>query len=66
VAAADPANVGPESHRRQVADFVDAVRTGRSPAVTGEDGRRALELILAARESNRSRRPVELATPVHA
>jgi predicted dehydrogenase len=28
---------------RELADFVDAVRTGRPPAVTGEEGRRALE-----------------------
>jgi predicted dehydrogenase len=58
VAAADPAGIGNESHRRQVADFVDAVRNNRAPAVTGEDGRRALELILAARESHRTGQPV--------
>jgi predicted dehydrogenase len=28
----------------ELADFVDAVRTGRAPRVTGEDGRRALAL----------------------
>jgi predicted dehydrogenase len=29
---------------RELADFLDAVRTKRKPVVTGEDGRRALEL----------------------
>jgi predicted dehydrogenase len=29
---------------RELADFLDAVRTGRPPLVTGQDGRRALEL----------------------
>ena len=31
-----------EPLKRELADFVDAVRTGRAPGVTGEDGRRAL------------------------
>jgi predicted dehydrogenase len=29
---------------RELTDFLDAVRTGRQPLVTGQDGRRALEL----------------------
>jgi predicted dehydrogenase len=33
-----------EPLRRELVDFIDAVRTGRAPAVPGEDGRRALEL----------------------
>lgn len=33
-----------EPLRLELADFVDAVRTGRAPRVTGEAGRRALEL----------------------
>jgi predicted dehydrogenase len=33
-----------EPLRRELADFVEAARTGRAPAVTGEDGRRALAL----------------------
>jgi predicted dehydrogenase len=33
-----------EPLRRELADFVDAVRTGRKPGVTGRDGRIALEL----------------------
>lgn len=43
---------------RQYADFVDAVRSGRPPMVTGEDGRNAVELITAAYESDRSGRAV--------
>lgn len=60
VASSDPTSIEAESHQRQVADFVEAVRNGRPPAVTGDDGRRALELILAARESARTGRRVEL------
>jgi predicted dehydrogenase len=33
-----------EPLRRELADFVDAVRSGRTPGVTGHDGRLALEL----------------------
>lgn len=33
-----------EPLKRELADFVEAARTGRAPAVTGEDGRRALAL----------------------
>jgi predicted dehydrogenase len=33
-----------EPLERELADFVDAVRTRRAPMVTGEDGRRALDL----------------------
>jgi len=45
---------------RQYADFVDAVRSGRPPAVTGEDGRNAVEIITAAYEADRTGRAVKL------
>jgi predicted dehydrogenase len=45
---------------RQYTDFVDAVRTGRPPAVTAQDGRDAVELIAAAYGSSRSGHVVSL------
>jgi predicted dehydrogenase len=36
--------VNEEPLRRELIDFVDAIRSGRAPAVTGEDGLRALAL----------------------
>jgi predicted dehydrogenase len=33
-----------EPLKRELEDFVDAIRQRREPAVTGEDGRRALAL----------------------
>jgi predicted dehydrogenase len=45
---------------RQYADFASAVRAGRPPAVTGEDGRNAVEVITAAYEADRTGRVVEL------
>ncbi|MDQ3127697.1 MAG: Gfo/Idh/MocA family oxidoreductase [Chloroflexota bacterium] len=47
---------------RQYTDFVDAVRTGRAPVVTGEDGRNAVEIVTAAYESARTGRSVSLET----
>lgn len=45
---------------RQYTDFVDAVRTGRPPVVTGQDGRNAVEIVTAAYESARTGRSVSL------
>jgi predicted dehydrogenase len=59
-AAADPAAVDIASHAAQLADLLDAVDGGREPAVSGRDGRDALEIILAVYESSRTGRPVRL------
>jgi predicted dehydrogenase len=40
-----------EAYRRQHQEFVDAIRENREPSVTGEDGRAAVEVALAAYES---------------
>lgn len=37
-----------DAHRAQLADVVSAIETGRAPLVTGEDGRAALQAVLAA------------------
>jgi UDP-N-acetyl-2-amino-2-deoxyglucuronate dehydrogenase len=46
---------------RQYTDFIEAIRDGRAPAVTAEDGAAAVEIVLAAYESSRTGRAVELA-----
>ncbi|GAA0924360.1 Gfo/Idh/MocA family oxidoreductase [Nonomuraea longicatena] len=51
--------LGPEAHRAQLADFVEAVRQGRPPQVTAADGRAALALVLAVYESARVGGPVK-------
>jgi UDP-N-acetyl-2-amino-2-deoxyglucuronate dehydrogenase len=58
--AADPKAISHEGHRRQLADFVDAVRAGRVPKVGGREGAKAVDLICAIYESNRSGRVVEV------
>lgn len=50
-----------DAHRAQFADFIDAVRRNRPPAVDGRAGRAAVALIQAIYESARSGRPVSLA-----
>jgi predicted dehydrogenase len=47
-------------HALQIRDFVEAVRDGRPPLVTGEDGRVVVEMFTAIYQSQREHRPVAL------
>jgi UDP-N-acetyl-2-amino-2-deoxyglucuronate dehydrogenase len=58
--AADPKAISHEGHRRQLADFVRAVRENRPPAVDGREGKKSVDLICAAYEANRTGQVVEL------
>jgi predicted dehydrogenase len=58
--AADPKAISHEGHRRQLADFVQAIQTNGTPKVDGREGRRAVELICAIYESNRTGKTVEI------
>ncbi len=59
--ASNPAAISHEYHRRQLADFVQAIETGKAPVLDGREGRKAVELILAIYESARTGRVIELA-----
>jgi len=59
-AAADPAAIEVASHAAQLADLLAAVAGEREPAVGGQDGRDALEIICAVYESARTGRTVSL------
>jgi UDP-N-acetyl-2-amino-2-deoxyglucuronate dehydrogenase len=59
-AASDPAALDVASHAAQIADLLAAVDGGREPAVSGENGREALELVCAVYESSRTGRTVRL------
>ena len=61
-AAVDPAALEAANHAAQLADLLDAVDTGREPAVSGADGRAALQIVLAVYESSRMGRPVTLSS----
>lgn len=47
-------------HQRQLQDLVDALRSGRAPALDGVDGRKAVRLIRAIYDSAESEAPVKL------
>jgi predicted dehydrogenase len=56
----DPAAIGVAGHAAQIADLLSAIEEGREPAVGGEAGRDALEVVLAVYESARTGRTVTL------
>ena len=58
--SSNPAAISHVGHARQLADFVQAIETGRPPLVDGREGRRAVEIILAIYRSAASGRVVEL------
>ncbi len=43
-----------------IADFIEMIKEDRSPSVTGDDGLKSLQVALAAYESARLQRPVQL------
>lgn len=47
-------------HALQIQNFLQAIRAGRPPLVTGEDGRAVVEIFSAIYESNRNRSPVSI------
>ncbi len=49
--ASDPMAFSPENHRRQLADLCKAIETGGTPLVDGREGRKSVEIILAAYKS---------------
>jgi len=59
-AAADPAALDVLGHAAQLGDLLAAIGEGREPAVGGQAGRDALEIVRAIYESSRLGRPVTL------
>jgi len=58
--SADPAAIPSAGHRTQLANLIASIEGDTSPAITGEDARRPLEIILAIYESARTGREVTL------
>jgi predicted dehydrogenase len=52
-------------HTTQVRDFVQALRDGTDPAITGHDATKALRILLAIYESSRTGLPVRFDAPAH-
>ena len=49
-----------DAYLAEMEDFVEAIRNDRLPAVTGEDGMKALEVVIAANKSIKTGQPVKL------
>ena len=58
--AKNPGDISYQGHAYQVADMVAALRENREPAITGEDGRKPLEIIQAVYQSAREGREIFL------
>jgi UDP-N-acetyl-2-amino-2-deoxyglucuronate dehydrogenase len=58
--SSNPMAIETEGHRRVMEDFANAIREGRDPAISGREGRRSLELVLALYRSARLGKPVTL------
>ncbi|HVA85419.1 MAG TPA: Gfo/Idh/MocA family oxidoreductase [Candidatus Saccharimonadales bacterium] len=54
----DPRRIG--NTARQIDDFIGALRQGRAPTITGADGRAAIEMTQAAKQSAQTHRAVHL------
>lgn len=72
LAGRDPGHAGrlntelfADAYVAQFAHFVECVRAGSTPSVTGHDARTALEIALAAAESVRTGGPVALTAAAH-
>jgi UDP-N-acetyl-2-amino-2-deoxyglucuronate dehydrogenase len=50
--ASDPKAISYVGHMEQLKDFVKAIQTGRPPKITGDEGRKAVEIILAIYQSS--------------
>jgi predicted dehydrogenase len=58
--ASDPMAISLTPFERQFLDFGEAIKTGRKPLVSGEEGYRALELVISIYNSCREGRKVSL------
>src|SRR6476661_4610412 len=54
--ASDPAAISHRGHMLQLSDFIDAIRTNRTPKVDGREGRKAVAAICAIYEAARTGR----------
>jgi predicted dehydrogenase len=53
----------PDFHALQIDEFLSAIRDGREPAVSGEDGRKTVEIIEAMYRSGQTGAPVRFPVP---
>jgi len=64
-ALTNPTDISMQGHGIIIADLADAVRENRDPIITGSEGRKALEVILAIYESSKTGKPVKFPLQVN-
>lgn len=58
--AAKASDIGIEAHRLQIEDMIKAIQEDRDPTITGEEARKAVEIVLTIYESARRGEAVKL------
>lgn len=58
--AADPAAIGHQAHQDLFADFLSGIKRGKACSISGQEGRRSVELITGIYRSAKSRKRVTL------
>lgn len=58
--AADPKAISFRGHQLQLEDFLESIDTGREPAVTGAEGRKSVEIILALYAASQTGQTIQL------
>jgi len=58
--SSDPSAISHAGHTQQLRDFVEAIKNQQAPMVDGKEGRRAVEVILAIYESQKTGRVVPI------
>jgi predicted dehydrogenase len=58
--ASDPSAIGHHGHAKQFRDVVKAIKTGSTPAIDGQEGRRSVEIILGIYKAAETGRAVQL------
>jgi predicted dehydrogenase len=56
----DPMGISSENHRLQIQDLIEAIHGDRAPAVAGDEGRKAVEIVRAIYRSATTGMPVQL------
>ncbi len=58
--ASDPKTISCAGHTEQLRDFIKAIQIGKKPKITGDEGRKAVEIVLAIYQSARTGKRVTL------
>lgn len=58
--ASDPADISYQGHKKQFEDMIDAIEKNRKPLVDGLEARKAVEIVLAAYQSAKEKKNINL------